>query len=174
MKLFILLNLFISLSFNAFSQGKKEGLKINWPEEYKWKVGANQETEAMNMLQIVPEKESVNKWTMMGTMMSLKNVQIASTDQVVEMFRESALKESPKAKFTVLEKNDSIANRWVLFKVETPSFPSDPQPESQLYYAMQGELTLYINFIAVKEKQLSIDFVTKWTNVFKSSELFFK
>jgi len=107
-------------------------------------------------------------------MMSLKNTKIESTDQVVEMYRQSSQKESPKAKLTVIEDNNKVKNIWVLFKVETPSFPNDPNPESQLYYAIQGEVALYINFIAIKEKTLSKDFLSKWTKVFKNSELVYQ
>jgi hypothetical protein len=100
----------------------------------------------------------------------IKESKIESTDQVVEMYRQSSQKESSKAKLTVLEDNNKEKNIWVLFKVETPSFSNDPNPESQLYYAIQGEKTLYINFIAIKEKTLSNDFLSKWTKVFKNSE----
>ena len=103
--------------------------------------------------------------------MSLKNTKITKTEQVVEMYRQSSLKESPKAKLTVLESNDTTNNIWVLFKIETPSFPNDPKPESQLYYAIQGEATLYVNFIALKERTLPNDFTIKWTKVFKASEI---
>jgi hypothetical protein len=71
-----------------------------------------------------------------------------------------------------VESNDITKNIWVLFKVETPGFPNDPKPESQLFYAVQGEVTLYVNFIALKT--LSNDFINKWTKVFKSSEFVFQ
>jgi len=156
------------------NQTKDENLKTVWPEEYKWKVGSNQEDKTTHFLEIIPGKESIDKWTMLGTMMSLKNTRILTTNQVVEMYRESSQKESPKSKLTVLEKNDTTKNIWVLFKVETPSFPNDPKPESQLYYAIQGEATLYVTFIAIKEKTLSNDFITKWAKVFKNSELVYQ
>jgi hypothetical protein len=73
----------------------------------------------------------------------------------------------------VIEKNDTAKNVWVLFKVETASFPNDPVPESQLYYAIQGDKTLYVTFIATKEKALSSDFLLKWSKVFKESELLY-
>jgi hypothetical protein len=62
----------------------------------------------------------------------------------------------------------------VLFKVETPSFPNDPKPESQLWYVIQGEKTLHSMFIAKKEKTLSKEFIKKWSKVFKSGEFFYE
>lgn len=176
MKRLICTTLLITFTSICFGQNatKAENLKIVWAEEYKWKIGSNQEDKTMHFLEIIPGNETIDKWTMLGTMMSLKNVKISKTDQVVEMFRQSSLKESPKAKLTVLESNDTTKNIWVLFKVETPSFPNDTKPESQLYYAIQGEATLYVNFIAIKQKTLSTDFVDKWSNIFKSSELVYQ
>ena len=176
MKRLTFLTAFIALTTASFgqTQTKDENLKIVWCEEYKWKVASNQEDKTTHFLEIVPEKDKIEKWTMLGTMMSLKNTKITKTEQVVEMYRQSSLKESPKAKLTVLESNDTTKNIWVLFKIETPSFPNDPKPESQLYYAIQGEVTLYVNFIALKKKTLSNDFIAKWTKVFKESELVYQ
>ena len=176
MKRPIFLIALIALTIISFGQTvtKEENLKIVWCEEYKWKIASNQEDKSTHFVEIIPGKDKLEKWTMIGTMMSLKNTKIAKTEQVVEMFRQSSLKESPKAKLTLLESNDTTKNIWVLFKIEIPSFPDDPKPESQLYYAIQGEATLYVNFIALKEKMLSSDFITKWTKVFKASELFYQ
>ena len=173
MKRFTFLTIFITLTIASIgqTQTKEENLKIVWCEEYKWKIASNQEDKTTHFLEIIPGKDKIEKWTMLGTMMSLKNTKITKTDQVVEMYRQSSLKESPKAKLTVLESNDTTKNIWVLFKIETPSFPNDPKPESQLYYAIQGEATLYVNFIALKERTLPNDFTIKWTKVFKESEI---
>jgi hypothetical protein len=166
----------IALTIISFgqTQTKVENLKIVWCEEYKWKIASNQENATTHFLEIIPGKEKIEKWTMLGTMMSLKNTKITKTEQVLEMYRQTSQKESPEAKLTVLESNDSAKNIWVLFKIETPSYPNDPKPESQLYYAIQGETTLYVNFIAVKEKTISKDFESKWTKVFKESELVYE
>jgi hypothetical protein len=161
-------------SINMFGQGKQEMLKINWPEEYKWKIGSNQENEKMQFIELVPGKEDINNWTILGNMMSLKNVQVKSTDQIVEMYRQSSLKDSPKAKLIVIESDEKEKNIWILFKIETPSFPNDPNPESQLFYAIQGNGTLYINFVAIKKNKISSDFIKKWSKVFKSSELVYQ
>jgi len=173
MKRFIFLTIFITLTIASIgqTQTKEENLKIVWCEEYKWKITSNQEDKTTHLLEIIPGKDKIEKWTMLGMMMSLKNTKITKTEQVVEMYRQSSLKESPKAKLTVLESNDTTNNIWVLFKIETPSFPNDPKPESQLYYAIQGEATLYVNFIALKERTLPNDFTIKWTKVFKESEI---
>ncbi len=158
----------------GLSQPERESLVIVWPEEYQWKVGSNQETDAVHFLEVVPGKESIEHWTMLGTMMSFKNTKVPMTGKIIELYRQASLKESPEAKLTVIERNDTTQNIWTIFKVETPSFPNDPKPESQLYYAIQGKSTLYVNFIAIKEKVLSEEFVTHWTKVFKASKFVYE
>jgi hypothetical protein len=172
-QIFLFISL-ISLTILSYGQDRKENLKIIWCEEYNWKIVSSKEDTTTHFLEIIPGKDKIESWTMLGTMMSLKNTKISKTDQLVELFRQSSLEESPNAKLTVLERNDTIKNIWVLFKIETSKFPNDTKPESQLYYVIQGESTLYVNFIAIKEKTLSDDFIQKWTKVFKASELVYQ
>ncbi|QOW09867.1 hypothetical protein Q73A0000_05565 [Kaistella flava (ex Peng et al. 2021)] len=171
-KLLFLVTLF-TFTVSVFGQ-TQENLKTHWAEEYKWKIGSNQEDNSSHMIELLSGNETFDNWTILGTMMSYKNVKISNTDQIVELYRKASIKESPKAKLAILETNETAKNIWVLFKVETPSFPNDPKPESQLYYATQGETTLYVNFIAIKEKKLSKDFVEKWSKVFKDSEFVYQ
>jgi hypothetical protein len=172
----IFLTVLAVFAVTAFGQsrGRQENLKVVWCEEYKWKLASNQEDATTHLMEIVPGGEDLKKWTLLGTMMSLKNTRIRETEQVIEMYRQSSLKESPKAKLTVLERSDAGRNIWVLFKIETPDFPNDPRPESQLYYAIQGDETLYISSVAQKEKRLSDEFLAKWAKVFKESELVYQ
>jgi len=118
---------------------------------------------------MIPGKDNANNWNMFASMMQLKEVKIISTDKVVQIYKESSRKESPRAKLTILDKNDTTKYKWIVFKIEIESFPDDVKPESQLFYAIQGESTLYVNYIAVKEKELKEDFVKKWTPIFKNS-----
>jgi hypothetical protein len=46
-----------------------------------------------------------------------------------------------------------------------------PEPESDLYYVIQGEYGLYENYVAVKRPKLDDEFVSKWSDIFKTSEL---
>jgi len=154
-----------------FSQQKQESLKINWPEEYKWKTITDQEKEQIHFIEVIPGNETGKKWTLLGTMTSIKGIHYTVTSKITDLYKKSSLAESPDAKLTLLEKDDTAKNIWIIFKVETPRFPDDPVPESQLYYAIQGEETLYVNFIAVKKKTLQNDFIEKWSTVFKASRL---
>jgi hypothetical protein len=167
--IFTLLTIVISYNYSA-GQGQ-ENLKIIWPEEYKWKVGSNQENESMHMLELIPGDEKIEKWTIMGTMMSIKGARNIPMDNAMNLMYDQAKQNAPDASLTLIEKNDTAKNPWIIFKIEAPRFKNDKRPESQLYYIVQGESSLYSNFVALKEKKLSDEFVNKWKAIFKSSEL---
>jgi hypothetical protein len=171
-KLILLLLLFPIL---LFAQAKHEQLKILWPEEYKWTIASNVEDSFTITQTLIPENESLQRWTIVGQMMAMKNsFKAKSIDQVINVFTQSALQQSTKAKYVVLEKEQKAKNFWAIFKVETPDFPNDPMPESQLWYAIQGDSTLYVTFVAIKKKELSNEFLDKWIKVFKASKLVYE
>ncbi|RFZ84878.1 hypothetical protein DYU05_04535 [Mucilaginibacter terrenus] len=169
-KLFSVLTLLLLSFMMANGQGT-ENLKIAWPGEYKWKVASNQQTSAANMIELIPGAETLNSWTIMATMMSYKNMRVPSISKVPPMLFTTTQKNAPLAKLTVLENGVKAGRQWTIFKIESPSFKNSPAPESQLYYAIQGDRTLYVSFVAVKAKWIPTVFVFKWTNVFKSSQL---
>jgi hypothetical protein len=157
----------------SIAQGR-ENLKIVWPEEYKWKVGSSQENESIHMLELIPGDEKIEKWSIMGTMMSIKGAKNVPMDKAMNLMYDQARQNAPDATVTLIEKNEEDKNPWIIFKIEAPRFKNDKRPESQLYYVIQGQSSLYSNFVALKEKKLSDDFVNKWKEIFKSSELVYQ
>lgn len=173
MKKVILLLLLVTSSL-LIAQEKKENLKVNWPEEYKWKVANNQENETVHFVEVVPGKESLENWSIIGTMMSLKNVRDMRMDKAAELFYSQTKENAPEAKLTILEKNEEGKYPWILFKIEVEKYLDDVKPESQVYYITQGESSLYVNLVGVKEKKISNKFAEKWSKIFKSSEIVFQ
>lgn len=173
MKKVFLLILF-TISSSVVSQEKKENLKVNWPEEYHWKIANNQQNETVHFVEVIPEKESLESWSIIGTMMSLKNVRDMRMDKAAELFYLQTKQNAPKAKLTILEKNEVDRYSWILFKVEVDEYLDDIKPESQVYYITQGESSLYVNIVGIKEKKISKKFVEKWSKIFKSSEIVFQ
>ena len=89
------------------------------------------------------------------------------------MYRKSTKEEAPAAKLTIIESKPKIKNKsvYVLFKVEIPRFHYDPQPQSRLYYIVQGDNKLFVNYVAIKSPTLDKAFENKWIKVFKASKL---
>ncbi len=172
-RLVILLVLSI-LSSVVFCQTKGENLKIDWPDEYKWKVGSNQENDKRHLIELIPGDERIDNWKTLGTMDSFKGVTGVPIATTPDMMLGEAKKTAPDAKLTIFEKDEKAKNPWIIFKIEAPGFTNDPHPESQLFYVILGQPALYNNFVAVKKKELSDDFVKKWIKVFKATELIYQ
>ena len=167
---FLCLVLFSGMFFGQ----KKEVLKVNLPKEYEWKVVHNYESDKTDFIIFIPKNENENNWSILVNIMSSKSFITINEDFIKGLFESQSPTKDPLAKLTILGKSKEGEGIWVLFKVETPSFPNDPKPESQLWYVIQGEKTLHSMFIAKKEKTLSKEFIKKWSKVFKSGEFFYE
>ena len=172
-KKLLILTAFITLTISAFGQ-TQENLKIIWPEDYKWKIGSNQENDNQHMMELIPGNETIDRWTIIGTMLSIKGVKDVPMDVAMNLMFDQAKQNAIKPTLTMIERNDTAKNAWIIFKIEAPRFKNDKNPESQLYFIIQGTSSLYSNFVAIKEKTLSKDFIDKWAKVFKSSELVYQ
>jgi len=160
--------IFLVISGLAFSQ---ESLKITWTEEYEWKLISNQENENTHIIEIIPGKEEASSWTMLGQMMSIKGTVSVPMEQAQNLMYNQTKLSSPDSKLTFLEKDEDNEYPWILFKIESAHFKDGVNPESQLWYIRQGKTSLYVNFIAVKEKTLEKNFSDHWSAVFKTSEI---
>jgi hypothetical protein len=149
----------------------QESLKIHWLEKYEWKILSNQEDESMHMIELIPGKEEAENWTMLGQMLSIKGATDIPMDKAKELMFEQTKATAPNAKLTFIEKDDDDEFPWILFKIESPNFEGDKNPESQLWYVRQGKTSLFVNFIAQKKKKLKDNFVEEWSVVFKESEV---
>ena len=163
---------FVLLCFQMFlGQEKKEVLKIDWPEEYKMKKALDIEDEKTRFVVFVSENETIDNWTILGSLVSYKKTKAPNIDIIIKSYEETFLKEEPSSKLTILEKNDGAENIWALFKIEAPSVSKKSKLEAQLVYVIQGEDDIHNVFVMIKEKTLSQKFVKKWSKVFKEGKL---
>jgi hypothetical protein len=165
-----ILSLISFLFFFSIVKGQRssEELTTDWPIEYKWKVVGRQNGNGQSSITIIPGKETPAKATIIGVMTAFQGATTDNTDEMVAIFRKAL---DSGSSLTILEKNDSAKPRWVIFKIETPKTDKYPEPESDLYYCVQGEYALFENHVAIKTPALSPEFVTKWTKLFKASRL---
>lgn len=143
---------FVLLCFQMFFGQEKEVLKIDWPEEYKMKKALDIEDEKTRFAVFVPENETVDNWTILGSLVSYKKTKAPNIDIIIKSYEETFLKEEPSAKLTILEKNDRAENIWALFKIEEPSVSKKSNLEAQLVYVIQGEDDIHNVFVMIKEK----------------------
>src|SRR5688572_21445656 len=109
----ILTLLSIFLVCNISLAQSQENLKIVWPEEYKWKIGSNQENESMHILELIPANEKIENWSIMGTMMSIKGAKNVPVDKAMNLMYDQAKQNAPKATLTLIEKDEAAKNPWI-------------------------------------------------------------
>lgn len=159
----------LSLLLNIYAFSQVEVLGIHWPEEYQWKVAEQAEDETQEIMILVPGNESMENWTIQGTMISMKGTRMDNLDVFYDLVVEQIKAEAIKPKVTIVEKNYSVKNPYILFKLEAKSFKSDPNPESTLFYLIQGDTSLFLTVVSIHEPKLSKDFLKTWKTIFLSS-----
>lgn len=156
-------------------QQTKESFVLNWPEYENWKIAGRQENNEMIFVELLKNDETFDNWTEIGTMMSIKGATNIPMDNAMNMMFEQAQKEGKDSKLTFIKKDESCEFPWILFKIETSKHKKgDKGPESQLWYIVQGKTSLYTNFRAVKEKEISKELETKWIVFFKAGKVVYK
>jgi tetratricopeptide (TPR) repeat protein len=159
---------------NQFCGNEQQGgesLLLDWPERENWKLGNSQENEQMAMLELIHANETLENWTEMGTMMSIKGVKNLPMEKAMNLMYDQAKQNSPKAKLTFIEKDETAEYPWIIFTIESPNFKNDKRPESQLWYVVQGKTSLYTNFRAVKKASIPTDLKDKWIEFFKTGKV---
>ncbi len=150
---------------------KSEEIIINWPESEKWKIGSSQDNDKMTMIEYIHSDETFDNWTELGTMFTFKGMKLKKIDDVTSWIFDEFKKNSPKAKLTVIEKDDKAEYPWIIFTIEAKDFIESKIPESDLYYATQGKISLYTNFRAVKQTTVPKDLKEKWIKFFKQTKV---
>ncbi len=148
-----------------------ESLMLHWPEEENWKLGSSQEDGNIAMLELIHADETLENWTEIGSMLSIKGATNVPMDKAMNMMFDQSKEGSPKAKLTFIEKDESVEYPWIIFTIENVGSKKEKNVESQLWYIVQGKTALYTNFRAVKESALTSDIKDKWMKFFKTGEV---
>ena len=170
---FFLLILFSASLFFAQTKSGRETLALDWPDEENWVLGNRQESSTMEMIELVKQGESLENWTELGTMISIKGAKNVGVENMMNLLYNQTKPNSPSAKLTFIEKGVKDGYPWILFKIECPQFNDDPNPESQLWYIVQGSTSLFTNNRAIKKKCIPKELEEKWGEVFKLSKIIY-
>lgn len=141
--------------------------------EYRWKIGSNQQTATQQMVELIPGNQTLQNWSIIGSMLVLKGAR-RPLAQIPPVLLAEMQKRAKNAKLMVIEQSQTDGYNWIMFKIQASGFADSPKPESQLYYIIQGKSALFINFVAVKEASLSPLFLEKWAVIFKRSKITLK
>jgi len=173
MKKLISTILLLVCTLTCFAQGIKQTLVIPFPAEYMFKVGSEENLGNMHIIQSIPESEKPDEWTLLVNTTVVRDISDLTAIGIIEMYRKSTKEEAAGAKLTIIESKQKVKNHntYAIFKVEIPRFHYDPQPQSRLYYIVQGDNELFVNYVAIKSPTLDKAFENKWIKVFKASKL---
>jgi hypothetical protein len=152
-------------------QQSGESLQLNWQENENWTAANTQENDKASLIEFIHPDESLDNWTEMGSMTSIKNTKNVPVDVAMNLMYEQAQKKAPSAKLTFIEKDDKALYPWIIFKIEAPKFNADKHPESQVWYIVQGKEALYTNFRAIKKSKITKDYEEKCVAFFKTGKV---
>lgn len=174
MKKYIVLAIVLFAAVNSISaQTNNETLRLFLPTEYKWKIASDQESGNARMMELIPGNETLNNWSIIVTTVSMKGVKNMPLTTIMNTIYNKTKVNAPQSKLVMIERKDIGPNPWIIFRI-SPGFGKSRNPESQLYFVIQGNQNLYNNFVAVKKDMLGPLFIDQWTRVFKSSKLIYK
>jgi len=152
---------------------KVEHLRLEWPSSAHWKVINDQTSGFQQSIDMVHDGETINHWTELANMTSIRGMTGIPVDTAMYMMFLSAIAKAENPKVTQIQKGVMQGCEWILFSIEAPSFKNDTTPESQLWYVLQGKQGLYTNFIAIKNATLPEAFKEKWTTFFLNGKLIY-
>ena len=151
-----------------------ESVMLNWPEDEHWKIGSEQDNAEQHVVDMIHANETLQKWTEIGNMTSIKGATGVPMDKAMNLMYEESKKNSDDAKLTFIEKDEKAEYPWIIFTIEAPSFKTDKTPESQLWYVVQGKQALYTNFRAIKQATIPAELKEKWVKFFKTAKVVVK
>lgn len=155
-------------------QGVGESLILQWNESEKWKVAEEVNNKDVQVLRLIHSNETLDNWTEMGTMFSIKGITNSNLDSAMNMMYEEAQVKEPGVRLTFVEKDENTKFPWILFTLESSSVSKDKQGESQLWFIIQGKDALYSNYRAVKSPKLTNELKDKWIRFFKLAKILYK
>jgi tetratricopeptide (TPR) repeat protein len=148
-----------------------ESVKLNWPEDEHWKIGSEQDNAEQHVVDYIHDNETLQKWTEIGNMTSIKGATGVPMDKAMQLMLEESKKNSDDVKLTFIEKDEKAEYPWITFMLEASSFKTDKTPESQLWYVVQGKNALYTNFRAIKQATIPSELKEKWVKFFKTAKV---
>jgi len=148
-----------------------ESLSLKWPEDEEWKIQTPQENDKLKFTELLRNGENFENWTEIGNMLVYKGLTGKDVEFRAKMLYEQTKQKCPKAKFSIVEMDKKIEYPWIIFSIECPVSGQIKTPESQLWYIVQGNASMYLVDRAIKKESLPHDLKQKWTNFFKTGKI---
>lgn len=172
-----MVRIFFTLSFIfsqdiAFAQSKAEKLKVFWPEEYNWKIVAAKYERKITFEYLIPKKEKVKGWSILGIYVCVPNKPNYNVDTTIKEFLIDMKKNYGDSRVKILEQ-DSVKHSWALIQVEEMFDRATIRQISAIYYIRVGKYNYFEASIRIRGRDLPAGFSDKWAAIFKKSEMYY-
>ena len=150
---------------------KGEAFSLPWPVDEHWRVQNISEDSTFSLMEFFHDNEQPELWTEYGAMMTLRDIRNANFKEFSQMIYQDFKQRAPKATLQYIKEDKKSEFPWLILSLQAPSTVDHQQPESQLWYIIQGKTALYSNFRAVKKATLSKELIKKWSAFFRSGTI---
>lgn len=150
---------------------KMERFALDWPDDENWRVGDNQSTKEINTMVLLRDNETFANWTELGQMQSLIGIRNLDLESGMNMLFEESKKTCESPNLTFLEKDLKAEYPWIMFTIDCAEYKKDDNPESQLWFLIQGKTSFYMNFRAIKKAKIDDENKVKWSKFFKEGRI---
>ena len=159
------------LKFCPDQVDKMERFALDWPDDENWRVADNQSKEAVNTMDLLRDDETFANWTELGNMQSLIGVRNVDLEGGMNILLEESKKTCENPILTFLEKDLKAEYPWIMFTIDCAEYKYDDNPESQLWFLIQGKTSFYMCFRAIKKAKIDDENIAKWSKFFKAGRI---
>lgn len=150
---------------------KKEIFALDWPDEENWRVADNRSKDGINTMDLLKGDETFENWTELGNMQSLIGIRNFDLENAKDFLLTESKKNCENPILTFLEKDLEAEYPWIMFTIDCAEYKNDDNPESQLWFLIQGKTSFYMCFRAMKKASIDDESIDKLSKFFKAGRI---
>lgn len=143
------------------------------PDHENWKLKSSQSDKEMSINDFIKNDKSLQDWDDILNIVTVFNVkpQKSELNFMMDMVLKQSKEKAPNSISTLIEKDKNAEYPWIMFKNECPKIEGRGQTESQIYFIILGEATIYICSRSIKSDKFTEDQEKIITGFFKSTNI---
>lgn len=146
-----------------------ESLATDWPDEEHWKVVRNSSAAGMSIMSLLMENETSKNWTDRGFIISFHRQVMKSLNEAKELAYLIVSDDAPLVSISEISRDAGAKYPWVIVAFEGSGSPINP--ESQVWYLVQGTSTLFAIIREVPQDWVPEEKLNEWLKFFESGTI---
>jgi tetratricopeptide (TPR) repeat protein len=159
------------LKFCPDQVDKMEIFALDWPDEENWRVADNRSRDGVNTMDLLKGDETFENWTELGNMQSLIGIRNVDLEKGMDLLFIESKKTCENPILTFLEKDLKAEHPWIMFTIDCAEYKNDDNPESQLWFLIQGKTSFYMCFRAMREAKIDEENIARLSKFFKAGKV---